>query len=206
MSFASVVLDPDVASRYLVASLEALDEPAPSFLLSNADNELGTGVARLYNVLKRLDGPSLRAFLHPDVTFAPDFVSRVAAAVSWLDERRASWGALGIVGRAWDGAYVWCYDVAEPKEVSTLDSCALVTRTDLGIDFDAERFDGLHLFVEDYCLQCHAAGLGVWVIPATAGHESSTFSTEGSRWGRYDRYRRRLERKWRKRYPGLMTT
>lgn len=206
ISFASVVHDREAASRHLLASLEALEAPAPAFLLSNAANELGTSLARLYNVLKRLDGPVLRAFVHPDVTFAPDFPDRIEAAVASLERRGATWGALGVVGRGWDGAYVWCHELAEPAEVCTVDSCLLVTRTDLGIDFDEGRFDGLHCVVEDYCLQCHDAGLGVWVIPAAAVHHGSTYAAEGSRWGGYHRDRRRLHRKWRKRYPGLTTT
>ena len=40
----------------------------------------------------------------------------------------------------------------------TLDSCFVLTRTDLGLAFDATRFDQFHCFVEDYCLQCHADG------------------------------------------------
>jgi hypothetical protein len=206
VSFASVVNDHAVADRYLLASIAALDEPAPVFALSNVGNELGMNLARLYNVLKRVHGPPLRVFAHPDVTFEGDLVQRLLAAIAQLEARGASWGALGIVGRAWEGEYVWCNELEEPAPVSTLDSCFLATRTNLGLDFDDDRFDELHCFVEDYCLQCHAAELGVWVLPATATHEDVTFSRMGSRWGSYDRYRKRLDRKWRKRLPGFTTT
>ena len=87
------------------------------------------------------------------------------SSIDRLDEGGVPWGALGMVGRSWDGNYVWCHDVDGPTAVCTLDSCFLVTRTDLRLWFDAGRFDEFHCFVEDYCLQCHHAGLGVWVVP-----------------------------------------
>ena len=205
LSVASVVNDREVASRLLLPSLRALDEPVQELLLSNAGNALGTGIAGLYNLLLRIDGPEVRAFVHADVAFERDLVSRVMTAVEHVEAVGAGWGALGIVGRSWEGAYVWCHEVDAPTPVCTLDSGFLVTRTDLPIAFDSRRFDELHCFVEDYCLQCHEAGHGVWVIPAAARHESVTFAREGSRWGRYDRYRKRLDRKWRRRLPGFTT-
>jgi hypothetical protein len=175
-------------------------------LLSNVDNRLSTNLACLYNVLLRIEGPELRVLVHPDVTFEPDLVVRLTDATAALGESGEQWGAIGIVGRAWDGGdYVWCHELDAPRPVCTLDSCFVLTRAELELEFDAKRFDGLHCFVEDYCLQCHAEGLGVWVVPAAASHASATYTQLGSRWGGYDRYRKRLDRKWRKRFPGLTT-
>jgi len=89
--------------------------------------------------------------------------------------------------------------------VCTLDSCFVLTRTDLGLAFDATRFDQFHCFVEDYCLQCHAEGRGVWVVPVAAWHAGATYTELGSRWGGYDRYRKQLDKKWRRRFPNLTT-
>jgi hypothetical protein len=206
VSFASVVHDREVAERYLLPSLSALPESAPTLMLSNAENALGTNLALLYNVLKRLEGPTLRAFVHPDVTFGSDLVERLREAIASIAAQATPWGALGIVGRAWDGEYVFCHEIDAPVPVCALDSCFLLTRLELGLDFDARRFDELHCVVEDYCLQCHEAGYGVWVVPATAAHQDATYHREGSHWGNYDRYRKRLRRKWRRRFPGLTTT
>jgi hypothetical protein len=205
-SIAAVVNDRDVADRLLGTSLCGLDEPTQELLLSNTDGELGTNLARLYNVLGRVAGPTVRAFVHSDVSFSHDLVERVMSAVLHLEKARKPWGALGIVGRSWDGGpFVWCHEIETPTPVCTLDSCFLVTRTDLPLRFDSDRFDEFHCFVEDYCLQCHDSGLGVWVIPAHVHHEAVTFTREGSRWGRYDRYRTRLDRKWRRRFPDFTT-
>ena len=205
ISIASVVHDHLVADRYLLPSLEALEEPVQPLVLSNAENALTTNLASLYNVLLRLDGPVLRAFVHPDVTFAPDLVARLSGAVDDLEAAGSPWGAVGIVGRAWEGDYVWGHEIDAPRHVCTLDSCFLLTRTDFGLAFDDRRFDEFHCFVEDYCLQCHAEGRGVWVVPAAARHASATYTERGSRWGGYDRYRKQLDKKWHRRFPNMTT-
>jgi hypothetical protein len=205
ISIASIVHDPLVAERYLLPSLEALDEPVQRLVLSNIDDALTTNLASLHNVLLRLDGPTRRAFVHPDVTFDPDLVVRLAGAVDDLEAAGSPWGAVGIVGRAWEGDYVWAHELDAPRPVCTLDSCFVLTRTDLGLAFDEKEFDELHCFVEDYCLQCHAEGRGVWVVPAAAWHANATYNELGARWGKYDRYRKQLDKKWRRRFPNLVT-
>jgi hypothetical protein len=205
ISIASVVHDGRVAEQYLLRSLEALEEPVQRLVLSNADNALTKNLASLYNVLLRLEGPTRRAFVHPDVTFGPDLVTRLSSAMDDMEAAGSPWGAIGIVGRAWEGEYVWGHETDAPQPVCTLDSCFLLTRTDLGLEFDAEHFDQFHCFVEDYCLQCHATGRGVWVVPVAAWHASATYNELGSRWGGYDRYRKQLDKKWRRRFPNLTT-
>lgn len=127
-------------------------------------------------------------------------------AIARLDELSVRWGALGTVGRSWQGAYVWGHEVAAPTEVCTVDACCIVIDTRHRMSFDEQTFDGLHCYVEDYCMQCHSAGLGVFVIPSQLEHASATFAREGSRWGAYPKYRNRLARKWRREFPGLTTT
>ena len=205
ISIASVFHDHAVAEEHLLRSLEGLEEPVQTLLLSNADNALTTNLASLYNVLLRLDGPPRRAFAHPDVSFERHLVARLTAALDELEAAGSPWGAVGIVGRAWEGDYVWGHEIDAPRAVCTLDSCFLLTRTDLGLSFDADRFDQFHCFVEDYCLQCHAEGRGVWVVPVGAWHASATYNELGARWGGYDRYRKQLDKKWRKRFPDLTT-
>ena len=63
----------------------------------------------------------------------------------------------------------------------------MLTRTALGLEFDAKRFDQFHCFVEDYCLQCHAAEYGVWVVPAVATHANATFKRARRALGRLRR-------------------
>ncbi len=107
---------------------------------------------------------------------------------------------------SWDGDYVWGHEIDDLRPVCSVDACCVVVDTTQGIAFDQKTFDGFHCHVEDYCMQCHAAGLGVFVVPVALEHASATFAAQGSRWGDYDKYRRRLTRKWRRQFPGLTTT
>ena len=208
LAFACVVHDRSIAEANVLRSIDglAVTPPPTAFILDNEANALGLRTARLYNLLLRIAGPSRRIFCHADVTFPPDFLDRVAAAIHTLDRAGTKWGALGMVGRAWDGSYTWSHEVAEPSPVCTLDSCCLIVDNSQGLAFDDATFDELHCYVEDYCLQCHSRNLGVYVLPAAFTHHSATYAELGSRWGRYPKYRRRLDRKWKGRFPSLRTT
>jgi hypothetical protein len=207
LSIACPIHDRRLAEAYLLHSLASLDGDAPvPFLLDNDDNSISRNLAHLYNVLARLEGPPVRIFTHADVTFPADFGQRIASAVAGLEGRGIAWGALGTVGRSWQGEYVWGHEVDEPTEVCTVDACCVVIDTRQRTSFDEHTFDGFHCHVEDYCMQCHASGLGVFVIPSQLDHIGATYALEGSRWGQYPKYRKRLARKWRRQFPGLTTT
>lgn len=207
LSIASAIHDRTTAEKYLVASLDALaGDPPVRFLLDNEQNVASGNLAHLYNVLARLDGPPLRAFVHGDVTFPSDFARRVRDGIDLLGGRGARWGAAGLVGRSWEGEYVWGHELEEPVGVCTLDACCLVLDTRHPLSFDERTFDGLHCHVEDYCLQAHADGRGVFVLPGELHHVGTTYAEQGSRWGDYSKYRKRLDRKWRRRFPNLTTT
>lgn len=204
MRIATVIYDRSTWDAYLGPSIAGLSESVPVLAVNNAQNSVSTNIAQIYNTLLSIDGPDITAFMHPDVTFGSDFAREVQDSISLLQERR--WGALGIVGRSDGGDYVWGSGVDVPTEVSTLDSCCLITRASFGIRFDSSRFDEFHCFVEDYCLQVRNAGLEVLVLPIDVQHHSATLSHRGKAWGAYRRYRKRLDRKWRKRFPSIMTT
>lgn len=207
ISIASAIHDRATAERYLLPSLEALDaDTVTPILLDNPGNVLGRNLGRLFNILRRIDGPRVRAFLHADVTFDASFADDVLRAVDRLEADGLAWGALGAVGRSWEGAYVWGHEVSEPVPVCALDSCCLVLDTRREIAFDDRTFDGVHCHVEDYCLQCHAAGLGVYVVPMRFEHVGATYAVMGSQWGDYPKYRKRLDKKWRKRFGSIATT
>lgn len=207
LSIACAIHDRTLAEAYLFASLDAIEGDQPTrFMLGNEGNVVTTNLAHLYNILKRLDGPPVRLYLHPDVVFEPDFVRRIRSAVDGLEQSERRWGAIGTVGRSWEGEYVWGHEITEPVEVCTLDACCMAIDTRHGILFDERTFDGFHCHVEDYCLQAHAAGLGVYVVPAELRHIGATYATEGARWGSYPKYRRRLKRKWQRRFPDFTTT
>ncbi len=78
--------------------------------------------------------------------------------------------------------------------VSTLDSCAVFFRRDLGLRFD-ETFAGFHCHVEDLCLQAHQRGIPVLVPAVRATHVGE--STGKPEWqAEYARWRKVLAEKW----------
>jgi hypothetical protein len=208
ISFACVINDRTIAEANVMRSLAGLEASTPvtALLLDNESNILGRRTASLYNLLLRLDGPRYRIFCHADVTFPPDFARRALTTIQTLEEGGLPWGALGVVGRAWDGEYTWCHDVQEPAAVCSLDSCCLIVDVSQGLTFDDKTFDEFHCYVEDYCLQCHSRNLGVYVIPGEFSHVAATFQSLGSNWGKYRRYRRRLDRKWKHEFDRVLTT
>jgi len=107
----------------------------------------------------------------------------------------------GIVGRSetqeYKVGYRWCFQT--PGDVSTLDSCSIFLRTDIGLRFDEKTFDGYHCHVEDVCLQAQARKIPVVVPAADARHVGVNWLQryEGHVWlADYQRYRELLVKKW----------
>ena len=85
-----------------------------------------------------------------------------------------------------------------PGPVSTLDSAAVFFRRDSGLRFDSVNFDGMHLHVEDLCLQAQAKGIPVVVPAADATHLSNPALNDWNDWWHedYRRYFVRFREKW----------
>lgn len=105
----------------------------------------------------------------------------------------------GIVGRPANGnaskdhAFHWCF--VTPGPVETLDSCSVFLRKDLGLRFDAEKFNGFHCHVQDLCMQAHARGIEVVVPTADATHRGINWAEPDFR-ADYAVYQERLNAKW----------
>jgi hypothetical protein len=154
-------------------------------LLSNEAREPLSAIGNRY--LDRSSAPVF-GLVHADCWFGPESLAAFTAAA-------LSGHVAGIVGVSLPNMrYQWCHE--NPSWVSTLDSCSVFFRRDLGVRFDEQTFDGLHCHVEDICLQARARGLLVSVPPADARHRSAT--ANGQAWlDDYCRYRQRLAEKWR---------
>lgn len=197
----------DILERDLMPSVAGLHEPVRLIALNrNAKgNRFGKRIAAFFNFILTLDGPDLVLFAHPDVNFGPDFTPRIRETVQSFVQAGTPWGAMGIVGRTWKGDYRWGRDSEKAEEVCTLDCCAVVLSRSSRLRFDTLLFNEFHCYVEDICMQAHAAGRKVCVIPAQADHNSATMRAIGAQWGRYRLYRRILQLKWYTRFPSIMT-
>ena len=134
-------------------------------------------------------GQAVIGLCHADCSFGPGALESFAVCA-------AAGNVCGIVGIDLDRNYRWSNGGERgPGPVSTLDSCCVFLRADLGLRFDEVTFDGLHCHVEDLCLQAHARGIPVVVPAASASHVGeSTFNPEWQ--AEYRVYRERLARKW----------
>jgi hypothetical protein len=154
---------------------------------SRVSNSQKTPLATIGN--RFLDSAKWAAVIglcHADTSFGPGAIESFAGT--------AHAGAIaGIVGIDSDRVYRWSKD--NPGQVSTLDSCAVFLRRDLGLRFDETVFDGMHCHVEDLCLQASRAGIPVIVPPAEADHVGAR--TLIAEWqSDYRLYRDKLSEKW----------
>lgn len=205
VSVGTVYNDCEVLESHLLSSLREIVSPVDTLLLNNTGNLVTNNIASIYNMLLKLEGPEYLALLHPDISFKEHFFADVMTAIETLSRSGKKWGALGIVGRSWEGDYLWCHHVSEPTPVCTLDSCSLIISRSNGLSFDDKRFNEFHCYVEDYCLQCHDKGLGVFVVPTVARHGSATKNVRGSAWGKYRRYYWTLRLKWWRKFRQIYT-
>lgn len=103
----------------------------------------------------------------------------------------------GVVGSnpdySYPDNYIWANK--NPGPVSTLDSASCFFRRDLGLRFDEQTFDGLHLQTEDLCLQAGKRGIPVTVPGADAYHNAC--NRNGVPWHQqYEKYLARFSVKW----------
>lgn len=86
-----------------------------------------------------------------------------------------------------------------PGPVSTLDSASVFFRRDSGLRFDSVNLDGMHLHVEDLCLQAsQLKGMPVVVPAANASHIGNPNLQDWNDWWHadYRKYYERFREKW----------
>ena len=165
--------------------------------------------AAIYNQI--LDETKQRyvCFIHSDVT-----CNGLLQAIRKTIEASPGY-VLGVVGVDKEG-YIWS-NAYGLRDIITCDSCCVVIDKEMGLRFDDKLFDGLHLYVEDICMQ--AGKVTTMFIDAFDGlhvppnihlsgmfnnfiHHSYTYRKLGPMWGDYRKYKALLEAKW----PGVKTT
>ena len=197
VSVFSVYVDPVVLETYLVSSVMRLNHEIPFVaMMSRGPRSIAEVYNRLFGALRT----RFVFFVHPDVRFSQSLFDSLQLF------ERSDVGALGVAGMGFDGVTKWSHEIVSPIEVPCLDSCGVVVDREKWLGFDADVFDGLHLYVEDYCYSQRAAGRGAYVVPDDAVyHDSRTLKERGAGWGNYWAYRDRLQRKWREHFEVVTT-
>jgi len=190
-----MVVGKDAGDLHRFDLTHVLSEVESLLLVNNEGRRDGYG--EIGNYALETCRTEVLGIVHADTIFGP-------GSLRSLTQVAADGVLAGIVGRSLTGAYHWCNGgEAGPGKVSTLDSCALFVRPDLGLRFDTLTFPAFHCCVEDFCLQAACQGLSVMVPLADAKHQGqNTFHLDWQL--EYRHYRAILEQKWQD-FPFLTT-
>ncbi len=171
-------------------------------------------VSKSYNSGFTLKDSNYLVFVHEDVFFPDGFEEQLEEALFYLEGHEwvkgTEWGVLGVAGVRLDSAgkrtyhgnildrgNEWGKKIIKPEPVQTLDELLLIVNPHHGLIFD-EQFD-LDFYGADICMQAHAKGLGVYVIPGYVHHNSSR--PFGHRGDSFWLNKSRFENKWKHKLP-----
>jgi hypothetical protein len=153
-----------------------------------------------YNYILKKSNNRFVILTHQDISFSKTLLERIEKTI--IDN--PNFGVLGLVGVDSSKKYYWS-DLNKQHEVQTLDCCFIVVDKENNVFFDDKTFNDFHLYVEDFCLQTKkSTGKLSYTIliskdPKTENflcHHSVTLKKLGSRWGKYNEYRKKLSDKW----------
>jgi hypothetical protein len=153
-----------------------------------------------YNEILKKSNNRFVILTHQDISFSKTLLQRIEKTIN----DNPNFGVLGFVGVDSSKKYFWS-DLNKQHEVQTLDCCFIVADKENNVFFDEKTFNDFHLYVEDFCLQTKkSTGKSPYTIliskdPKTENflcHHSVTLKNLGSRWGKYDEYRKKLLNKW----------
>lgn len=137
---------------------------------------------------------------HQDITFSNDLLTRIEETIN----KHPDFGVLGLVGVDTTRTYRWS-ELNKSHITQTLDCCFIVIDKENNVLFDEVNFNGLHLYVEDYCLQVKKTTNKVSRTILISSkikdssflkHHSKTFRKLGPGWGNYNQYKKTLIKKW----------
>ena len=178
--------------------------------------------AKAYNKIIEQSQNTYIVLLHCDTEFSKYFLDSICKSI----EQYPNFGALGILGvkktfrfKNFFPKYSKKYIFANSNkinEVQTLEPSCIVINKNHNLKFDDYNFDEYHHFVEDYCVQVRIKlNLKIYTILTNAFiphdiksvnllkgnyfiHYNSTFNNKGERWGNWLKYKKRLDKKWKR--------
>jgi len=186
--------NPEIFAEFLGKSLTAFDASQYE-VLSTTDKDCPS---KNYNSILERSANRYVVLVHYDVLLPTNFLDAVHNTV----EQHPDFGVLGLVGffpfenhnRLTIGA-----TVSKPCLVDFFDPLCILVNKDNALKFDEVEFDGLHLYVEDYCMQAIEKGLKNYTVLldiTTVQHLGNTYSKSGQMWGDYSECYWRFMKKW----------
>tara|TARA_B100000401_G_scaffold438337_1_gene386488 strand:- start:3238 stop:3897 length:660 start_codon:yes stop_codon:yes gene_type:complete len=170
--------------------------------------------ARAFNEIINESNNDYILLVHADVLFDDKFINTLENNIKKFPD----FGAMGVVGVYKPFLRKKKYiksNISNNLCVTTLDSCCILINKKHKLKFDYCKFDEFHHFVEDYCMQVkYNLKLKIYLISTNFYcdtlskksefnenyfyHGSSTIKQKGSRWGKWEYYKKILDKKWKR--------
>jgi len=179
----------DVLEKNLLPSLP---KEVEFIKLDNKDNRNWKSVAKALNYGIKKAKNDVIILAHEDTVLGKNWFSSFIKQ----EHRIKNWGALGIVGWDFEGKNVWGSDYLVPYKVERLDECCIIVNRKNKIWFDEKVFKYWHSHGADFCYQCLAKGLGVYILAGVATHAEGTYSHPQEWFDRIEPEKKLLEKKW----------
>ena len=181
----------DVLERCLLADLP---KEVEFIKIDNVNNKKFTSGAKALNYGIRKAKNDVVICAHEDIKFGKGWFDDFIKQECTLKD----WGILGIVGWDFDGEARWGLHYKAPYKVKFLDECCLIVDRKKGLWFDEETFKHFHRYGADFCYQCHAKGLGVYVVAGVADHAVRGYDHDQAWFNQIGIEQDLFDKKWRK--------
>lgn len=182
--------------------LPTLPEEVEFIKLENEGNKSWTSAAKALNHGIRKSRNDIVICAHENLTFGEDWFNNFIVQ----EERLKNWGALGLAGKENDQGVEFGYNISAPTRVQTLDEYCIIVNRKNGIWFDEKTFTSFHAYAQDFCLQCLAKGLEVYVVAGKHRHHHIT-TPHPSDWCKTQEVaKERMRKKWHSRFPIIYAT
>jgi len=179
----------DVLEKNLLPSLP---KEVEFIKLDNENNKNWSAAAKALNYGIKKAKNDVIILAHEDTVFGRNWFSSFIKQ----EHRIKNWGALGIVGWDFEGKIKWGSDYLGPYKVQRLDECCIIVNRKNDIWFDEETFKNWHSHGADFCYQCLAKGLEIYILAGVATHAERTYSHNKTWFDRIGPEKKLLEKKW----------
>jgi len=201
-SIITIYKNKDVLEKNLLSSLNQQKDTNFEFIgIDNTLKRFSSAAAAFNSQIREIHGDFI-IFCHQDVEFKDE--KTLVKMEKYLISIGNCLGIAGVagmgfkgqkIGNIWDCDKNWGKFIDKPEEAQTLDEVLFIIPKQVWskYQFDADNFDGWHLYGADYCLNMLKLGLKVYVLPIFVYHHAK----RGGNVRDLYKYQRRLYKKYR---------
>ena len=205
-----------IFKKYICNSLKKIEDYCEVIIITDLNP------AKAYNEIIKQSKNDYIVLLHCDTEFGNDFLDAILKSI----KEYPHFGVLGILGvkktiqfknflPKYSKKYIFS-SKNKINEVEMLEPSCIVINKNHNLNFDDKNFDEYHHIVEDYCAQVRIKlKLKLYTILTNTFipddsknlnvsennyfvHYNSTFNNKGARWGNWLKYKKKLDKKWKR--------